>query len=46
MLQFKDLKLLQLKAAANRNVFSLDLKAVRVEADLQFSWSLFQICGA
>ena len=45
-MQFKDLKLLQLNAVVKRNVFSLDLKEVRVGADLQFSGSLFQICGS
>ena len=41
-MQFKELKLFQLKAAANRKVFSLYLKEVRVGADLQFSGSLFR----
>ena len=40
--QFKIL-IVQLKAAAKRKVFSLDLKVVRVAADLQVSGSLFQM---
>ena len=43
-MQLKDLKLPQLKAVANRNGFSLDLKEVRVGAG--GSGGLFQICGA
>lgn len=31
---------------ANRRVLDLALKELRVAADLQFSASLFQICGA
>jgi len=40
------LNLVQLKAAANSKVFNLDLKELRVSADLQLSGTLFQICGA
>lgn len=33
-------------AVVKRKVFSLDLEELRVGADLKFSGSLFQICGA
>ena len=35
-----------IKSSGKKKVFSLDLKVVRVAADLQVSGSLFQIFGA
>ena len=43
-MQFRDLKLLHLKAMANRNVFSLDLKEVRAGADEAVEFVLDMWC--